>query len=208
MSLNNSPAAGLLHRLKLWYPLPIGPFLGPPASSRARLGVEQPYRDEEPCPNTHRLSSEVCLATEQSLTFHCIEHQGVNPMLGLFGLLRHLFAALQKTLTFREKLARFASNPYPKPHHNATLWVNVVPIPFRPVRRLRSVGCRLRSVIPFSMWGFVGGFSLGVPGKGQKATIAPPHPLQPALQRTQKHPLLPHFPYCRSSSFIPHPPQP
>jgi hypothetical protein len=89
-------------------------------------------------------------------------------MLGLFGLLRHLFAALQKTLTFREKLARFASNAYPKPHHNATLWVNVVPIPFRPVRRLRSVGCRLRSVIPFSMWGFVGGFLSRRAGKRPK----------------------------------------
>jgi hypothetical protein len=48
----------------------------------------------------------------------------------LFALLNHLLAALQKTVTFREELPQITPKTVVAAHQTATLWVNVVPMPF------------------------------------------------------------------------------
>jgi hypothetical protein len=75
----------------------------------------------------------------------------------LFVSLNRLFAALRKTLTFQAEQPYFAFKPRSKPHRNATLWGNVVPMP------LSSVVGRRSSVVLhpfFPCGGFVGVFSL------------------------------------------------
>jgi hypothetical protein len=88
-------------------------------------------------------------------------------MLVRFILFNRLFPTLQKIVAFRERLACFASKMHPPAHRQATLWVNVVPMPFCRFRRVWSVVIvrRCRSILHSAlhiphfhvgeMWGFL-----------------------------------------------------
>jgi hypothetical protein len=79
------------------------------------------------------------------------------------------FASLFKTvpaksLGFPAKPAQNRTKPYRPDHPTTTLWAFVVLIPFRRYRpssivyRLASFILHPSSLIPFSMWGFCGGY--------------------------------------------------
>jgi hypothetical protein len=114
---DNTPAAGLLHRLKLWYSVP--GTASKDAGSVPSVAIASVYNLAGP-------PSAAYLATRQSHPFYFIEHLGESSMPILFVLLNCLFRHVVKTRHFSGRTTSFctqnALGGTPKPYPCGGLW--------------------------------------------------------------------------------------